>query len=95
MIEVLVIICHIAYFQSALTHAKLCKYLAHLTLPGWKQMIHTYSVFHQFRLGKFAYGGSIFKIKPIFTTALLASKNDAWYKSGQNLLEKNHLTTLI
>ncbi len=35
------------------------------------------------------------KIKLIFSTALVASKNDACYKSGQNRLKNNHLDTLI
>jgi hypothetical protein len=52
-------------------------------------------VFHRFRQGKFANGGLIFKLKPIFVAAQDAAKNDACYKSGQNLLKNNHLATLI
>jgi hypothetical protein len=38
-----------------------------------------YSVFHRFRQAKFDYGGSNFKLEPIFATAPAASKNDARY----------------
>ncbi len=34
-----------------------------------------------------------FKLKPIFATASAASKNDTWYKNGENW--HNHLVTLI
>ncbi len=36
-----------------------------------------------------------FRLKPIYTTAPAASKNDAQFKSGQNRLENNHLASLI
>ncbi len=34
-----------------------------------------------------------FKLEPIFDAALGASKNEVWYKSGQNWLENNDLAT--
>jgi hypothetical protein len=36
-----------------------------------------------------------FRLNPIFTTALAASKNDTPFKSGQNRLENNHPALLI
>jgi len=37
---------------------------------------YTYRVFHGFGQAKFAYGGSIFRLKPIYSTSQAASKND-------------------
>ena len=34
-------------------------------------------------LVKFAYGGLVFKLEPIFATAPAASKNDACFKGGE------------
>ncbi len=51
-----------------------------------------YSVFHQFRQAKFGNGGCNFKLEPIFTTALAASKNEACVKRGQNRLKNNWLS---
>jgi hypothetical protein len=53
-----------------------------LPLPQLPKKI--YSVFHQFRQAKFAYGGSNFKLELVFATVPEASKNDIYYKSGQN-----------
>ncbi len=36
-----------------------------------------------------------FRLKPIFTTAPAASKNDAHFKSGQNGLKNNHVASLV
>jgi hypothetical protein len=43
-----------------------------------------YRAFDRFGQSKFAYGGSILGLSPFFTTAQAASKNNAWFKSGQN-----------
>jgi len=47
---------------------------------------HTsYTAFHGFGQAKFAYGGWLgFRLKPIYTTAPAAFKNDSQFKSGQN-----------
>ncbi len=47
----------------------------------------------RFGQAKFAYGGSDFKLEPIFATASAASKNGARFKSGQSWLENNRLGT--
>jgi len=36
-----------------------------------------------------------FRLELIYNTTPAASKNDAWFKSGQNWLENNHLASLI
>jgi len=36
-----------------------------------------------------------FRLKPIFTIALAASKNYAWFKKGRNWLKNNYLASLI
>jgi len=36
-----------------------------------------------------------FRLKPIYTTAPAASKNNARFESGQNQLENDHLALLI
>ncbi len=36
-----------------------------------------------------------FRPEPIYTSAPVASKNDAWFKSGQKQLKNNHLISLI
>ncbi len=54
-----------------------------------------YSVFHQFRQAKFAYGGSILSSSQFFVSAEGASKNDTRYEIGQNWLKNNHHPTLI
>jgi hypothetical protein len=43
-----------------------------------------YSVFHRFRQAKFADGGSILELEPIFATASAAPNNGACFKSGQS-----------
>ncbi len=48
----------------------------------WPWVCDIYSVFHQFRQFKFAYGGFDFKLKPILATAPADSKNNACHKSG-------------
>jgi len=56
----------------------------------------TYRVFHKFRQAKFAYGGLVLGSSPFsLLPQLPASKNDVWFKSGQNRLEINHLNLLI
>ena len=37
----------------------------------------------------------VVRLKLIFTTASIASKNDAYFKSGQKRPEINHLTLLV
>ncbi len=53
-------------------------------------------VYHGFRQAKFAYGVSILGSSQ-FTlhTTPAASKNNAWFKSGQNQLINNQLASLI
>jgi len=43
-----------------------------------------YRTFHRFGQAKFPNGGFGFRLKPTFNTAPVASKNYAWFKSGQN-----------
>jgi hypothetical protein len=54
-----------------------------------------YRVFQRNRQAKFAYSGSILKLKPIVSTAPDASKNEAHFESGQNQLRNNYLVTSI
>jgi len=37
----------------------------------------------------------LFRLRPIFNTAPAASKNNAWFKSGQNQLENKQLALFI
>ncbi len=50
-----------------------------------------YSVFHWLRQAKYAYVGLILSSSQF----LLAQKNEAPIKSGQNWIENNHLATQI
>ncbi len=51
-----------------------------------------YSVFRRFMQAKFAYNDSILSSSQ-FLKASAVSKNETCFKSGQNCLENNHLTT--
>jgi len=51
--------------------------------------------FHGFREAKFAYGGSVFRLEPIFTTAPAASKNDAQFKKWSKSIQNNHRASCI
>jgi len=55
----------------------------------------TFRVFHGFGQAKFPDDGFGFKLEPILNTAPAASKNTAWFKSGQNRPKNNHLASLI
>jgi len=47
-------------------------------------------VFHGFGQAKFPYGGSVFRLEPIYTTApAAASENNAQFKSGENQIKRN------
>jgi len=61
-----------------------------------KKTNFTYRALHRFGQAKFPmqwwFG---FWLKPIFSTAPAASKNDDWFKRGQNQLENKQLPLLI
>jgi len=51
----------------------------------------TYRAFHGFGQAQFCLWWFDFSLEPIYTGASAASKNDAWFKRGQN----NQLPSLI
>jgi len=77
---------YISYPRLYLRVRKVC-----LCVCKSKRREKRYREFHEFGQAKFAYGSSILGSSQ-FT---LLSKNDARFKSGQNWLKNNHLTSLI
>jgi hypothetical protein len=53
----------------------------------------SFTNFDKPNLVKFAYGGLVFWLEPIFTDAPTASRNDTHFKSGQKRLKNSHLTS--
>jgi len=72
------------FFFASLRLQLWSKFLVNFSFSP-KQKFHFHWAFHGFGQAKFPnfFG---FKLEPIFTTALAASKNDARFKSGQNRL---------
>jgi len=53
--------------------------------PTKQNIVYYYRVFHGFGQAKFTYG---LRLEPIFNTVPAVSKNNAWFKSGQNWPKK-------
>jgi hypothetical protein len=67
-----------------------------LKIGIWIALLYQfYRVFHGFGQAKFAFGGLVWWLEPVYTTAPAVTKNNAWFKSGQNWLKNIHIGSLI
>jgi len=81
-------------YKSAIFKYSLNYVFQVLTYPIVFQTRETLTTKRFTDLGKLKFVMVGFRLEPISTTALAASKNDARFKSDQNRLEKSHLISL-